>query len=57
MRCAVQVARGVALLGTMDFDPTSFTSDELCHIALALIDAAGPPEAATPLASGGSSRQ
>jgi len=53
----VQVARGVALLGTMDFDPTTFTSDELCHIALALIDAAGPPEAATPLASGGSSRQ
>ncbi|KAJ1470541.1 hypothetical protein T484DRAFT_1847504, partial [Baffinella frigidus] len=36
--------RGTALLGSMEMDPTRFSKDDLCHLALKIFEAAGLPK-------------
>jgi hypothetical protein len=36
--------RGKALLGSMEMDPTRFSRDDLCHLAIEIFEAAGLPD-------------
>ncbi|KAJ1493173.1 hypothetical protein T484DRAFT_3638267, partial [Baffinella frigidus] len=40
----VAFRRGKALLGSMEMDPTCFSRDDLCHLALEIFEAAGLPD-------------